>query len=94
MLETKRVCLEQLSIAFAEMLLGEISSAAAKQILADVVFLEIALAQDDGAFEAVREKLLEKAQDTTGFLDRLTGHLKVYWNRTSLLFGILVVEEP
>jgi hypothetical protein len=92
-LETKKACAAAISSAYGEMFdeEKEISEAAVKQLLADTAFLALALGEE--SFQGLRNRLLGKLMDIDGLMDRLTSHLKTYWKRTSLLFGILNVED-
>jgi len=93
--ETKKRCAERISSTYDITFSGdkEISSQIAMQLLADVLFLCLTLASGSDAFRAIEDTLLIKVRDVEGFVDRLTSHLKVYQKRTSLLFGILNIEE-
>jgi hypothetical protein len=54
---TMGVCRKKLAVVYDE--IGHVSADAALQVLADVVFLEIALAGGD-EFQSVKEKLVER----------------------------------
>jgi hypothetical protein len=55
--ETMRVCRKKLAVVYDE--IEHVSEDAALQVLADVVFLEIALVGGD-EFQSVKEKLVER----------------------------------
>ena len=57
-------CRESLVSAYSDVTV-DISDDAALQVLADIVFMEIALSgQENGEFQGVREKLVEKVRES------------------------------
>ena len=60
-IETMKCCRETVASAYEEIPREEMSAEAAMQLIADLVYMGIALAeQEDGEFHNVRKGLLEK----------------------------------
>jgi hypothetical protein len=60
-METMKCCRQDIASKYEEIPRDEMSDDAAMQLIADVVFLEIALGgKEDGEFSNVRKGLLEK----------------------------------
>ena len=61
MLATVTACREGIARVYGDILVAEISSDAAMQLIADVIFLSLALSgEGKDEFEHVKKKLLEK----------------------------------